>query len=262
MRAKPVVWTREQLLIAFALYCRTPFGKMHRGNPEIIQLASLLGRTPSSLAMKLSNFASLDPAITSTGRAGLKGASAGDRRIWDEFHDDWEALADESNVALAKLSPIAAADSVAPDLEIIFPATYVGETRRVTTEVRVRQAFFRRAVLASYLGKCCMSGIAEPKLLVASHIIPWSEDKTNRLNPRNGLCLSALHDRAFDLGLITVGLDFRVRVSRRIKRQSENPLIQSALCGIEDAFINRAEKFLPEPSFLEWHHKHRFEANQ
>ena len=107
-----------------------------------------------------------------------------------------------------------------------------------------------------------MSAIAEPKLLVASHIVPWSEDKANRLNPRNGLCLSALHDRAFDLGLITVTLDFRVLVSRRIKVQAENPLIQSALCGIENTLINRAEKFLPEPAFLEWHHKHRFEANQ
>lgn len=69
MTTAPVRWTREQRLIAFALYCRTPFGKMHSRNPEIIKLAQLLGRTPGSLAMKLVNFASLDPAITSTGSA-------------------------------------------------------------------------------------------------------------------------------------------------------------------------------------------------
>ena len=79
--------------------------------------------------MKLSNFASLDPAITSTGRAGLKGAAAGDRKIWDEFHDDWEALAIESNLALAKLSPIAAADASLLDPETAEPETYFGETK-------------------------------------------------------------------------------------------------------------------------------------
>lgn len=47
-----------------------------------------------------------------------------------------------------------------------------------------------------------MSGLAEPRLLIASHIVPWSKDKTNRLNPSNGLCLSAIHDRAFDQGFI------------------------------------------------------------
>jgi putative restriction endonuclease len=76
-----VNWTRNDRLIAFALYCRTPFGKMHSRNLEIIKLAGLLGRTPSSLAMKLVNFASLDPAITSTGRSGLEGESKGDRLI-------------------------------------------------------------------------------------------------------------------------------------------------------------------------------------
>ena len=117
MTTAPVRWAREQRLIAFALYCRTPFGKMHSRNPEIIQLAQLLGRTPGSLAMKLVNFASLDPAITSTGRVGLSGTSRGDREIWNEFHDDWEALAVESNGLLASLSPVAEAAATLPDVE-------------------------------------------------------------------------------------------------------------------------------------------------
>ena len=72
-------WTREQLVVAFALYCRTPFGKMHRTNPAVVELAKRIGRTPSSLAMKLVNFASLDPAITGSGRKGLGNASAADK---------------------------------------------------------------------------------------------------------------------------------------------------------------------------------------
>jgi putative restriction endonuclease len=60
-----------------------PFGKMHYRNPEIIKYAGVIGRTPSALAMKLSNIASLDPAITTTGRKGLIGASATDKAMWE-----------------------------------------------------------------------------------------------------------------------------------------------------------------------------------
>lgn len=67
--AERLAWTRQQLLVAFSLYCQTPFGKLHSRNPEIIKYADLINRTPSALAMKLTNIASLDPAITSTGTA-------------------------------------------------------------------------------------------------------------------------------------------------------------------------------------------------
>lgn len=263
MASPPVPWSRKALLIAFALYCRTPFGKMHKSNPEVVQLANLLGRTPSSLAMKLVNFASLDPKITSSGRVGLKGASKGDRAIWAEFHDDWEALAVESNNVLTSIAPKGSTilAKIESEEEELLP-NYEGATRRVSTEVRLKQSFFRRAVLSSYLGGCCMSQLAEPRLLIASHIIPWGEDKANRLNPRNGLCLSALHDRAFDLGLITVTTDFHVRVSNRLRKHAKNPLIDAAIGQIENKPIHLPEKFVPEVAFLEWHHEHRFKANQ
>ena len=81
-------WTRQQLLVAFTLYCRLPFGRLHARNPEIIRIAQAIGRTPSALAMKLTNIASLDPEITSTGRSGLKRTSAADRAMWDEMQND------------------------------------------------------------------------------------------------------------------------------------------------------------------------------
>ncbi len=59
MTEKSTYWSREQLLIAFNLYCQMPFGKMHSKNPDIIRFADLIGRTPSALAMKLTNIASL-----------------------------------------------------------------------------------------------------------------------------------------------------------------------------------------------------------
>ena len=93
-------WTRQQLLVAFNLYCRMPFGKMHSRNPEIVKYAELMGRTPSALAMKLTNIASLDPAITSTGRRGLEGASAADKAMWHLTVND-HLVCESSNGAVA-----------------------------------------------------------------------------------------------------------------------------------------------------------------
>lgn len=258
-----IQWTRSDLLVAFALYCRTPFGKMHSRNPEIIRLASVLGRPPSSLAMKLVNFASLDPAITANGRRGLSGASKGDRAIWQEFHSDWEGLAVESDKVLDTLAQEAGlvipADE--PEIEELLP-NYEGATKRVLTEVRLKQSFFRKAVLSSYLGRCCISQLAEPRLLIASHIVPWGKDKANRLNPQNGLCLSALHDRAFDFGLITISQDYRVLVSNRLKKQTNDAFMVSTILKTENQKIHLPEKFVPDLAFLEWHSANLFAGNQ
>lgn len=97
-------WSREQLLVAFNIYCRLPFGKFHSGNPEIIKYAKLINRTPSALAMKLTNIASLDPAITSTGRKGLTGASIADKRMWEEMQNNWEAFVNETYATVNSLT--------------------------------------------------------------------------------------------------------------------------------------------------------------
>ena len=85
----PLNWSRDQSLVAFSLYWRLPFGRFHSNNPEIIKYAALIQRTPSALAMKLSNIASLDPAILMTGRSGLKAASKMDKALWQEMQQDW-----------------------------------------------------------------------------------------------------------------------------------------------------------------------------
>ncbi len=233
------------------MYCQLPFGKLDARNREVIEIAQLIDRTPFAVAMKLVNLASLDPAITSTGRRGLGNASFLDRDIWEEFHADWEGLAVESNHLRTALieskgkPPIAVLDID----ETIGLEDFTGETRRVLTEQRIKQRFFRRAVLSSYRGRCCMSGLSKPRLLVASHIVPWSKDKANRLNPRNGLCLSAIHDKTFDSGLIALSDDFRVLVSTELQR-SENAFIKSVIFPLDGRRIELPERFVPDPSFV------------
>jgi hypothetical protein len=246
-------WTKEQLKLAFHLYCELPFGRLHSRNPEIIELAALIGRTPSAVAMKLVNFASLDPAIRDSGRSGLGNASTLDREVWDEFHADWEGLALECALLRDQLrsnSGVSGPEAIEDDESGL--ADFTGETRIVMTQQRIKQHFFRRAVLSSYRGRCCMSGLGESRLLVASHIVPWSRDKANRLNPSNGLCLSAIHDRAFDKGLFTLTNDFRVIVSEELKRRNE-PFLNQVFLPLSGREIELPERFAPDVELINCH---------
>ena len=245
-------WTRQQLLVAFNLYCRMPFGKMHSRNPEIIKYADLMGRTSSALAMKLTNIASLDPAITSTGRRGLEGASAADKAMWDEMQAGWERFAVEAEQALSALGTITEVEAGVNDTSAPDAVDYTGSNKSVQTTIRIGQDFFRRAVLSAYDYRCCITGLAIPKLLVASHIVPWRTDPTNRLNPRNGLCLSMLHDKAFDVGIITIAEDMSVRVSRKHTKNADH-FFKSALLAYDGKPITLPKKFRPQAEFLAYH---------
>ena len=252
------LWTKEQVKLAFHLYCQIPFGKIDGRNKEIIALAKIIGRTADAVAMKMLNIASLDPAVTSTGRSGLGNASALDREVWGEFHADWEGLALECSLLMKQLHEGHDEPENTPDVDDLVDLTdFTGETRQVLVAQRIKQNFFRRAVLASYRGRCCMSGLAEPQLLIASHIVPWSKDKANRLNPSNGLCLSALHDRAFDKGLISLTDEFRIIVSDVLKRRDE-AFIKAVLVPLDGRQIELPARFLPDIKFIA---RHRYESD-
>ncbi len=253
---KSTGWTRQQLLVALYVYCRTPFGKLHSTNPEIVRLAGYIDRSPSALAMKCCNLASLDHRITETGRVGLKGASKADQAIWQEANRDWSLLLNESidviealNATLIDNANVAAFES--PDYSV--------DDHFVTAKARKGQQLFRQTVLTSYGNQCCITGLKEPKLIVASHIIPWQKDKSHRLNPHNGLALNALHDRAFDQGLITVGDDMTVRVSNRLKQQDQ--FTQKAIVKFHGEGLILPVRFMPNPDFLEYHRENVFSLN-
>lgn len=246
-------WTSEQVKLAFHLYCQLPFGRLHQNNPEIIDLANLIGRSPSAVAMKLVNLASLDPVIIASGRKGLSSASKLDRAIWDEFHADWEGLVLEANrirEVLGDTTP-----TIDPQLSDQLP-DYTGQTRAQVVQQRIGQAFFRQTVLSSYHSRCCITGLAEPRLLLASHIVPWGKDQGNRLNPHNGLCLSALYDRAFDQGLITLDEAWRVVLSATLKKPE--PALQKHFHSVEGRQIALPERFSPDPQLMQYHREQVF----
>ena len=184
-----VLWTRPELIEVLKLYCELPFGKIHSRNPLILDLAEKINRTPSAVALKMTNFASLDPTLS---QKGMANASSLDKEIWEEFFADIEKF----------ISPIAAEPEASGFEEsplVNFDWSSIVETERASKGVsRLSQGFFRRMILASYRSKCAITGINDDKLLIAGHIVPWAVRQDLRMNPHNGICLNALHDKAFE----------------------------------------------------------------
>lgn len=256
-------WSRNELVLALYLYCQIPFAKTKANNPEVIRLAALLGRTPASVARKLGNFGAFDPQLAKQGISGLAHASRADKLVWDEFHNNWDGLVEQSDQLLLALSaPVQSTlaqsgDQLAEDEEII--ATPVGPTEsRAVVPVRLLQSFFRRTVLASYDSTCCVCGLDIRPLLVASHIKPWSADEPNRTEPQNGLCLCAIHDRAFDRGVMGVSEQLQVIVAPWVI-PSQQKFVRVALVEFHERPMRMPKRFAPRPDFLAWHREHVFQ---
>lgn len=241
-------WTREEHIIAFNLYCQIPFGRIHMGNPRIIELARLIGRSVGAVSYKLSNFARLDPALQARGIRESEHGAKGEEDVWREFSERPETLAYESERLLAGRlgKPI---EEVAGIETRDLPVE--GIEREATVRVRVNQSFFRRRIVSAYEFRCCVTGLAVPELLVASHIVPWAQDTANRLNPRNGLCLNALHDRAFDRGLMVVDDTMHVRFSPRLREKSGEGT--DWLLAYDGRPLFLTQKFSPDAAFLARH---------
>lgn len=266
-------WSRDELLLAMNLYCRIPFGRQHGRAPEVIELARALGRSPGSVAMKLNNLTALDPTEAARGVRGLAGASRLDKQVWDEFHANWEELAAESE-ALWQYKVGAHIGAMPPEVpddlrqEVCKdPYGRVTAPRKEpdgstegerTVRVRLTQDFFRHAVLAAYSVRCCISGNPIPELLVASHILPWSRFPEHRVNPSNGLCLSRLHDAAFDQGFITLDTKNCLVISPKLKDYLPNATLNDNFATFEGHPISLPEKFLPDPEFLRHHREQIF----
>lgn len=229
---------------------------MHSRNPEIVIVAQAIARTSSAVAMKLVNLASLDPGLRQRGISGLRNASGVDRAIWVEMNSDWAAFVEESTVALRNYGLLEDTDT-ATAIESEDEEDRVTERQGIVT-LRKGQDFFREALLSAYNYRCCVSGLAVGELLVASHIVPWRDDVKNRLNPRNGLLLSVLHDKAFDRGVITVDENLRVRVSNRFRSVADG-FFASAIASYDRRSITLPEKLAPDPAFLAYHRENIFQ---
>lgn len=247
-----IKWNREETILAFDLYCRIPFGKISQSNPDIIELAALLGRTPGSVALKMHNLAHYDPKLRERNVTAMAHGSKLDGEIFEEFSRDWTKLSYQAQLIKAKMQKKNIAEMI--DLGDVdeIPA---GEYRERMMKQRVGQYFFRMSVLNSYSNRCCITGLKKSELLVASHIKPWnvSDEQTERTNPSNGLCLNTLHDKAFDKGLITISKDFKIIISSRLNEAEMDKATREWFWGYDHKQILLPDKFLPGEKFIEYH---------
>lgn len=250
-KGKP--WTREDVIIAYALYCVIPFSKVNNSNQTIKDAAEVMGRSPASLKMRICNLAALDPDFLATGRAGLSSVAKLDQEVFAEFSSDWQRLSSTAEELLGL-----------PIFDIAEPV-YNGPDRRrrkTYSEISEKQArrFFRKAVIAAYEGRCCISGMTIPQMLIASHIKPYavSDRQTERANPANGLLLNAFYDRAFDQGLMTVLPDLTILISDQVKEAYTDEQTRKWLYAIEGTKIVRPARFAPNRELLAYHNEYVF----
>jgi putative restriction endonuclease len=249
--AERKLWTRDELILALNLYLKLPFGKLHSGTPQIIHIANLIGRSASSVAMRLNNFASVDPYHQQRGIVGLSGGRKQVEPIWNEFINNKDELLFESERILADKEHKTIEDKFSDALE--GTEHLKGEYKVREVKTRVNQNVFRQIVIANYSGKCAVSGIDIPDLLVASHIIPWSKNEKERLNPENGICLSPLYDRAYDKGYIAINEKFQILLSSQLKNKTNEGYYSKYFASLSGSKIILPKKYYPKKDFLQFH---------
>jgi putative restriction endonuclease len=256
-------WTRDELLVTLNIYHKLTFGQLHARQPVIMALAKKLGRGANSVAMKLSNLASLDPVLKLRGIKGLSGASALDRTVWNEFHADLNETVPASE---ERLRVLFGADErseleVLPKEGVRVRKVPPSGPTDVISEVKLRrgQEYFRDAVLNNFGGRCGVTELNVRELLVASHILPWGECVAERLNVRNGICLSRLHDAAFDRGLISFDEDLRMLLSPSLDGELSQRAVAENFCAYEGETLRLPEDAVaPDLAFLAEHRRKVF----
>ena len=249
------LWNREETMLAFNLYSKMPFGKIHDDYPEIVRLAELLGRPPGSLSWKMCNLATSDPQHA--GRIKGTRIASMEKAVWEEFSANPDKFMLETEELLRARSGDALDEIETEPAIALLPK---GETRARLVETRMCQSLFRRMVLSAYDNRCCITGVSVPELLNASHIVPWAKNENERINPHNGLCLNALHDRAFDRGLITVTPDFVVRISAKLRKMTQKSNKIEFLLESDERKIETPTRFLPDKRFLDFHCREIFQG--
>ncbi|MYF24474.1 MAG: hypothetical protein F4224_04195 [Nitrospira sp. SB0678_bin_10] len=134
---------------------------------------------------------------------------------------------------------------------------YAIENCRKEIQQRSKQSLFRKRVSDNFQRTCCLSGIKEDSLLVASHIIPWSERTDTRLDPGNGLYLFTLYDQLFDKGFISFTNDLYVIVTPITDKLSVS--LRKIITQLDGQRARRPQKWRINPEYLQYHRQNVFQ---
>lgn len=244
-------WNREQLLLAYNLYFKIPYGSITGSNIHVKQLAEFIGRTPGAVGLKLCNFARFDPYHQARGIKGLAHGGKLEEIIYHEFLNNWDDLLFESEQLLMKYENTTIEKKYEPIL--IDLTDKKGEVKLREVKTRVNQNLFRQLILSIYQKKCAISGIDISEMLIAGHILPWATNEKERLNPENGICLSSIYDKAFEKGFLGIDDNYRVLISDELKKNVRKDYYEPFFGRFEGKTINLPDRFLPNKEFLAIH---------
>ena len=166
------------------------------------------------------------------------------------------AMADASDSASAIASELSAIPLEPSHLywdDGILPDSHIGKERLAEIKVRENQYIFRQMILRNYGFKCCLCGLPIVETLRASHISEWAKDVANRLNPENGLCLSATYDAAFDRHLVSLDEDYRFILSPSLRDYCTNQAFREQFKAMEGRKILMPGRFMPSQELLAKH---------
>lgn len=133
----------------------------------------------------------------------------------DQFTPQISGDNDSINAAVQEATE---ADELGADLETIYRRDDLTATSRTAMiEARLGQGAFRASLIERWNGRCAVTGCTSQAVLRASHMQAW-RDSTDRerLDPFNGLLLTANLDALFDRGLISFEDDGQMKVSDRL----------------------------------------------
>ena len=148
-------------------------------------------------------------------------------------------------------------DTAPKNVDMLLDGLKQAEGQDVIRSVKTRlnQNVFRRMLMDIYSNSCCITGLNIPQVNRASHIIPWADDPAKRLDPSNGLYLSATYDAAFDSKLISLDDDYRLILANNIKDHYTHESVNEYFIKKEGQAINLPYKFTPNKTYLAQHRK-------
>lgn len=235
------LWTREEFILALDLYFRIPFGSISKSNPDIIKLANFIKRTPSSVGMRLSNYANCDPNLHAK---GLEGGAQQCQPYWDEFANNRGKLRSAAYECRLKLIET-------PDKNASYSKHY-SEWDMLVDDIYNED--FQNIIMKNYQGHCAVTGMKIPQIVIGCHIIPSTINEAENLQASNGIYLNLMLAKAFVDGLIGFDTNYKLKISQELKNQRLDKGYAASFGRYENNELILGDVFAkPEKKYLEWH---------
>jgi putative restriction endonuclease len=199
----------------------------------------------------------LDPFHKKRGIKGLSNPGKNAINIYKDFMANWEEMIIESETLLIHYKnnekPETTENILDNDVFSSF-SQKEGKDKKRFTNTRLNQALFRKIILGNYFNTCSICGLDVASLLIASHILKWSEYKKERINPTNGICLCSIHDRAFEIGYLGITPEYKIHISKNLNSISDQNTSNALFFRHQNQYIHLPDKFHPNPDFLKLHY--------